>query len=64
MSEEFLTTKEAAAFLKLAPQTLNNWRNLGNGPKFRKFGRRVVYARSELMAWADQGAAQNTQAAR
>jgi hypothetical protein len=27
---------------------------IGGGPKFRKFGRRVMYAVSDLDAWADQ----------
>lgn len=62
-AEQFLDTKEAATFLKLEPQTLNNWRSLGRGPSFRKFGRRVVYARSDLMAWADSTRARNTQEA-
>lgn len=26
---------------------------IGGGPKFRKFGRRVMYAVSDLDAWAD-----------
>ncbi|MNW19410.1 hypothetical protein D3C71_2193860 [compost metagenome] len=27
---------------------------IGGGPKFRKFGRRVMYAVADLDAWADQ----------
>ena len=26
---------------------------IGGGPRFRKFGRRVMYALSDLEAWAD-----------
>jgi predicted DNA-binding transcriptional regulator AlpA len=48
-----LDTKEAADFLKLSPRTLENFRNLGDGPPFRKLGRRVLYARSDLEAWVN-----------
>jgi hypothetical protein len=50
---EFLTTEEAAAFLRLSPRTLEKHRVLGGGPRFRKFGARVRYAAVDLRAWAD-----------
>jgi len=50
---EFLTTDEAGAFLRLSPRTLEKQRVLGGGPRFRKFGARVVYAIDDLRAWAD-----------
>lgn len=50
---EFLTTDEAGAFLRLSPRTLEKQRVLGGGPRFRKFGARVVYAATDLRAWAD-----------
>lgn len=50
---EFLTTDEAGAFLRLSPRTLEKQRVLGGGPRFRKFGARVVYATADLRAWAD-----------
>lgn len=50
---EFLTTDEAAALLRLSPRTLEKQRVLGGGPRFRKFGARVVYAAVDLRAWAD-----------
>ena len=49
---EFLTPREAAELLRLSAVTLARWRIEGQGPAFRKFGRRVVYAREELMTWA------------
>jgi hypothetical protein len=51
---EFLTTEEAATFLRLSPRTLEKQRVLGGGPRFRKFGARVVYAAVDLRAWADR----------
>lgn len=53
---EFLTTEEAAALLRLSPRTLEKQRVLGGGPRFRKFGARVVYARVDLLAYADSNA--------
>jgi hypothetical protein len=53
VNPEFLTTDEAGAFLRLSPRTLEKQRVLGGGPRFRKFGARVVYAATDLRAWAD-----------
>ena len=49
----YLTNDEAAEFLRLSPRTLEKQRVIGGGPRFRKFGRRVMYAISDLEAWAD-----------
>lgn len=50
---EFLNTDEAAEMLRLSARTLEKYRVLGGGPRFRKFGARVVYAAADLRAWAD-----------
>lgn len=49
----YLTNDEAAAHLRLSPRTLEKLRVLGGGPRFRKFGRRVLYSLADLDAWAD-----------
>jgi hypothetical protein len=53
----FLTAKETAALLRVSPVTLGRWRiqgtGTGMGPPYRKFGRRVVYSRDDLLSWAD-----------
>lgn len=49
----YLTNDEAAEFLRLSPRTLEKQRVIGGGPRFRKFGRRVMYAVADLEAWAD-----------
>lgn len=49
----YLTNDEAAEFLRLSPRTLEKQRVIGGGPRFRKFGRRVMYAVTDLEAWAD-----------
>jgi Helix-turn-helix domain len=62
MEDEFLTTPEAADFLRLAASTLNNSRVHGGGPPFRKFKRRVLYSRKDLLAWAqDQSRASTSE---
>ncbi len=43
-----LTTVEAAKWLGLSPRTLEKWRVTGQGPRYRKFGRSVRYAISDL----------------
>jgi Helix-turn-helix domain len=53
MQDEFLTTGEAAGFLRLAVSTLQNYRVDGGGPRFRKLNRRVLYSRKDLLAWTD-----------
>lgn len=42
------STVEAAAWLRLDPQTLMRWRRLGTGPVYSKLGGRVVYSISAL----------------
>jgi hypothetical protein len=50
----FLDTKSAAQRLVgVKPRTLEKWRIQGRGPVFRKFGRKVVYAESDLEIWAE-----------
>jgi hypothetical protein len=53
-SQRYLTNDEAAGYLRLSPRTLEKQRVLGGGPRFRKFGRRVMYAVVDLDTWADQ----------
>lgn len=49
----YLTNDEAADYLRLSPRTLEKQRVIGGGPRFRKFGRRVMYSVADLDAWAD-----------
>ncbi|MGH6647359.1 helix-turn-helix transcriptional regulator [Aquabacterium sp.] len=58
--QRYLTNDEAADYLRLSPRTLEKQRVIGNGPKFRKFGRRVMYAVADLDAWADQHSYETT----
>ena len=57
---KFMIQAEAADYLRVSERTLERWRVLGGGPKFRKFGRRVVYGTADLEAWADERVAGST----
>ena len=48
--QRYLTNDEAAEYLRLSPRTLEKQRVIGGGPRFRKFGRRVMYAVADLDA--------------
>ena len=51
----YLTTKEVAAMLRIAPQTLEKARSTGLGPQipFVKVGRAVRYTRDDVHAWTE-----------
>ena len=47
-------------FLRISSVTLGRWRVEGCGPGYRKFGRRVVYALDDLLAWAKEQSRSST----
>jgi hypothetical protein len=56
--ERLLNRQEASEFLnqlgyKTAVASLNKLASIGGGPKFRKFGRKPLYAPTDLIAWAE-----------
>lgn len=57
-------TKNAAKFLGVSTRTLDNWRYLGEGPKFIKRGR-IFYYMDDLNHWLNaHGRFQSTTQAR
>lgn len=46
-----LDTEQLAEELGLRPQTLREWRQVGDGPAFVKVGARVRYRRVDVDAW-------------
>ncbi|WP_027554894.1 helix-turn-helix domain-containing protein [Bradyrhizobium sp. Cp5.3] len=50
--EPFLTTIEAAAWLRLTKNTLEKMRVQGRGPEYRKHGRYVRYHIEDLVDWS------------
>ena len=51
-TKRWKNTVEAAAYLGLSPGTLEVWRSFGRGPRYRKFGRRVMYDTPDLDSYA------------
>lgn len=49
-----LGTTAAAEYLATSTGQLGNWRSRGEGPRFARIGRRVVYRVSDLDAFIDQ----------
>lgn len=45
------TEKETAEQNGLSEKTLANWRHRGEGPKFIKLGRRVMYDPKDIEEW-------------
>jgi excisionase family DNA binding protein len=43
-----MTTEEAAAYLRIKPQTMTKWRSQGKGPYFVRIGGSVFYRLTEL----------------
>ena len=52
---QLLTTAEAAAYMRLKPQTLCKWRSGGRGPLFVQLGGKVFYRVAELDAYVEAG---------
>ena len=50
----FLTVDEAAAYLRLTARALENFRQAGGGPIYRKHGGKVVYHKDDLDAWSKE----------
>lgn len=45
------TQAEAATILRISERSLERHRVQGTGPRYASLGRRVVYARADLLAW-------------
>jgi len=52
-ASELLTTEEVAELFRTVPGTVRYWRYLGKGPRSFKVGRRVLYRRTDVQAWAE-----------
>lgn len=52
-SKRRLRTPEAAAYLGLSKSTLEKYRITGDGPRYAKLSKIVVYLTEDLDAWAD-----------
>ncbi|NIJ64289.1 hypothetical protein FHR20_001220 [Sphingomonas leidyi] len=60
VTPRFLKTPDAAIHLGLSARTLEKHRCYGTGPVYRRLGGRIVYAITDLDAWAELGARRST----
>lgn len=51
----YLTDVEAARLLSVSPQTLRNWRSLGEGPPYIKKNHLVRYRFDDLIIFMESG---------
>jgi predicted DNA-binding transcriptional regulator AlpA len=58
--DEAMDVQAAACFTGIAVATLAKMRCMGGGPLFVKLGRRVVYRRSDVIAWLNARRVRNT----
>jgi hypothetical protein len=55
-----LTTEELAARWKMHPKSLANWRVSGEGPRYIKLGKRVLYDVADIEAWEQKNKKKST----
>ena len=55
-----MKVEAAAEYLALSASTLNKWRIRGEGPRFLKLGRAVVYRLQDLDDWLGQNVRNST----
>jgi predicted DNA-binding transcriptional regulator AlpA len=56
----YLTSKEAAAYVKSSTSTLAKKRLFGGGPRYLKIGQSVRYLKADLDAWMLAGTRTST----
>jgi hypothetical protein len=57
--DELLTSREAAAILRLSECTLERHRTAGTGPRFYALGRAIRYGRRDLLSWVERSGRQS-----
>lgn len=51
--EVFMNQRATAELLGLSERSVERFRREGRGPVHRRFGRRVMYGRDDVLEWAD-----------
>lgn len=52
--QTYFTAREAAEYIRVSEKTLEKLRATGNGPRFSKLGRKVLYKTSDLEIFMDE----------
>jgi predicted DNA-binding transcriptional regulator AlpA len=63
-SDHLLTTREAAAALRISASSLHKWRVSGHGPRFVYIGHRVRYRVADIAAYIAEQTRTSTSATR
>jgi excisionase family DNA binding protein len=56
MSETLLTPAQVAKRVHRSKRTLERWRKEGRGPRFLKFGNRILYSEADVDEWLSKRA--------
>ena len=59
-NERWLTTAEAAIFVRLSCSTLAKLRVYSGGPQYIKLGRKILYEKLALVTWLEDHRRNNT----
>ena len=53
MTTDYMTPAETAEFLRISPRTLHRLYLLREGPPQIRYGRKILYKRTSVIAWLD-----------
>lgn len=51
--QEYLTTQEAAKYLRIAVKTLERWRAKKISPPYKKINGKILYSAQDLQNWME-----------
>lgn len=51
ISNENWTTRDLAEFMRTPESTVRYWRSSGQGPRYFRVGKRVLYRREDVLDW-------------
>ena len=52
-NDRYYRTRDPELAVLGRPGTLAQWRNRGEGPRYRRFGNRILYLGADLNEWLD-----------
>jgi excisionase family DNA binding protein len=59
--DSYLTPDEVAERMRITRGTLANWRSRGKGPKFIRFGQRILYSEQQISRFIEECVNEKTQ---
>jgi hypothetical protein len=52
--EDYIISREVAEIVRRPESTLAYWRHTGQGPRFARVGKRVLYRRADVLTWLEE----------